>query len=141
MANLYELAGPDGLQISYRSDGIGGPELVYTGPTFPPDNTETLTFIGNGLTIQDSAIGVLITVLTFHTIDSLSTQFTLVVPNVNQVTFESQPINTIGIFTHNRFILPEVIGQTQSYSVVNLEGSVVEWLFPLGKPSLPTEGN
>lgn len=118
--NLYELTGAGGIQITYTpSDSNGKPDLNYV------DATRNLSFNGDQVAIQASPLGSLVTVFLVRPVDSGSTTLTVLVPSVSLETTASQPINTIGIITENRFNPVEfhIPRQTQVYSVIPLQGS------------------
>lgn len=126
--NLFQLHG-GGLQITYSTTGIDGkPHFGYH------DAQQSLSFSGDQITTEPTAIGTLVTVRIRMTIDSGSTTFSLLVPTINFDMDKSVPISTIGITTVHKFsIIPALRhGQTELYNVTRLTGtaSQVHFLAP-----------
>jgi hypothetical protein len=130
--NLYSLhsnviqGGEFSIHVLYSTSGIDGkPHFEYHDPN------QTLSFSGDQIQSTDSPIGTLVTVTTRRTIDAGSTTFTLVVPKVNLGVSNSTHINTLGVTTIHRFsIVPPLnLGQTELYTVTNLQGIAEAVLF------------
>lgn len=129
--NLFQLHGKS-LNISYSSSGLDGkPHFSYQ------DVHKSLQFTGDEIRTLETEIGLLVTVNLQVTIDSGSTTFSLLLPNVNlddqvqQGAGMSAPITTEGITTIHRFSLIPALnrGQTELYSVVQLTGTAQFVLF------------
>jgi hypothetical protein len=121
-ANYYQVHG-GGLQITYSTAGLDGkPHFGYH------DAHESLSFSGDQITTEPTAIGTLVTVRIRLTIDSGSTTFSLLVPTTNLDLDASVPISTIGITTNHKFsIIPALRhGQTELYGVTQLTGTASE---------------
>jgi hypothetical protein len=137
-ANYYQLHG-GGLQVTYSTTGIDGkPHFGYH------DALQSLSFSGDQITKEATAIGTLVTVRIRMTIDSGSTTFSVLIPTVNLDLDTSVPISTIGITTNHKFsIIPALRhGQTELYNVTQLTGtaSQVEFLVPLPHPEPVASG-
>lgn len=119
--NLYELIEAGGrTQITFTPNGSNGKShLNYS------DATYNLSFEGDQeITIKDSSLGRLVTVVLRHTVDAGSTTFTLVIPPVKMQRTMNLPIRTLGVIAENRFSLTHPFeGQLQYDHVVDLEGS------------------
>lgn len=108
---FYELTDAAGNLFIYQP---AGPTLWYGPPASQTQYTPTILNSPLG-----SLVSVTLTPLSFPFIHHL----TLVIPNVNMGTAPSQPINTIAIFTTDRFNFPfNVVGQLQSSTIVSLSG-------------------
>jgi hypothetical protein len=117
--DLYQVQGR-GIHVTYSTSGFDGkPHFDYQ------DAHQTLHFVGDQIRVADSEVGSLVTVNIRVTVDSGSTTFTLLVPQVNLGTSVSAPITTVGLTTQHRFsIVPKFNhGQTELYAVVVLTGS------------------
>ena len=116
---LYELRGP-GLYVSYSTTSFDGtPRFTYRG------HRQSLNFSGKEIQTETTAIGTLVTVTTARTIDSGSTTFTLLVPNVNLGDEQKTRITTQSTITRHKFsMLPKLNqGQTQTYTTLPLRGT------------------
>jgi hypothetical protein len=123
--NLYRLQGHN-LQVTFSSSGFDGqPHLQYH------DAFQTLHFSGDEIRILTTEIGALVTVTIRMTVDSGSTAFTMLVPNVNLEGINSVDITTYGITTIRRFsIVPEFNqGQLDTYAVTELRGTAAHVVF------------
>jgi hypothetical protein len=123
--NLYRLHGHN-LQVIYSSSGFDGqPHLQYH------DAFQTLHFSGDEIRTVSTEIGMLVTVTTRMTVDTGSTAFTMLVPQVNLEESDSVNITTYGITTIRRFsIVPEFNqGQIDSYAVTELRGTAAHVVF------------
>ena len=124
--NLYCLhnnviqGGQFSLHVVYSTTSITGqPHLQYN------DAIQTLAFTGDQIRTTESPIGTLVTVTTRRTVDTGSTTFTLVIPQINLGKSMSAHINTFGITTIHRFsvVTPLNLGQTELYTVTELLGT------------------
>lgn len=118
-ANLFELSS-NTIQITYSTTSIlGGPMLSYR------DNVRSLSFRGEDIRIEQTALGDLVTV-TLETIPDLRTvTFSLVVPTLTVMTQSSGTrIKVLGITaTAPTTIAGPPPGPEQLYSAVYLRGS------------------
>jgi len=117
--NLYILTGADGVQITYTpSDSSGKPDLNYV------DASRNLSFNGDQVSIEQSALGSLVTVILVKTVDTGNTTFTVLIPNVNLGDTGRQPIKTVGIVTVNHILFAApLVGQRQLYTINELKGT------------------
>lgn len=123
--NLYELSG-GGIHVTYSTSGVGGqPQFTYH------DALQVKNFTGNQITTLPTSIGTLVTVTIHITVDSGSTTFSVLLPNVNLPTgpFGSANITTEGITTLHKFSIFQVQGQTEFYTVVPMHGAARHVLF------------
>ena len=117
--DLYQLASGQ-LQVSYRpSDLDGQPHFTYQ------DGDRKLDFKAGDIRTSTSELGTLVTVSTQVTVDTGSTTFTLIVPNVSLDAGGSAPIATQGITTTHHFSLFRNAdeGQTGFYTLTALSGT------------------
>ncbi|HEV3042197.1 MAG TPA: hypothetical protein VHA33_30840 [Candidatus Angelobacter sp.] len=132
--NLFRLHGHN-LQVTYSTSGFDGiPHLQYH------DAFQTLHFSGDQIRTQPTEIGTLVTVTIRMTVDSGSTAFTLLVPNVNlEEETNMVDITTFGITTIRRFsIVPEFNeGQLDSYAVTELRGTAARVVFATVAAKVP----
>jgi hypothetical protein len=127
--NQFTLHGHN-IHVVYTANGFEGK------PTFSyHDAAQTLSFKGDQVKVLDSPIGKLVTVTLRLTPDSGSTQFTLLVPDVNlSASGDKQAhIETLGITTLHRFsLVPSLlVGQLETYSQVDLRGTAQSVIVPL----------
>ncbi len=125
--NVYRLHGHQ-LHVVYLPTGAGGlPHFTYQ------DALQTLNFTGDQIRTVDTEIGTLVSVTIRATVDSGSTEFTLLVPTVNLGSTKSAHIQTEGITTIHRFSIfpPAMLGQTELYSTTRLYGTADEEIIPL----------
>jgi hypothetical protein len=100
-----------------------------TGATFHyQDTTRNLTFTAQQIrTVPVPDLGTLVSVTIFLTVDSGSSTFTVLLPNVNLAPppNSSAPVKTEGITTAHHFsLVPALLhGQTEFYSVTPLSGA------------------
>lgn len=118
-ANLFELSSST-IQVTYSTTNIlGGPILSYR------DNTRSLSFRGDDIRIEGTALGDVVTV-TLETIPDLRTvTFSLIVPIVTVMTQSSGTrIKVLGITaTAPTTIAGPPPGPEQLYSAVYLRGA------------------
>src|SRR4051812_46159944 len=116
-ANYYQLHGHQ-LSVTYTTAGIDGqPSLEYQ------DAHQMLHFHGTDVRRVDSEIGQLVTVTIRRTVDTGSTSFTLLVPQVRLSGVGQQaPVTTQGITTIHRFSVLPIRGQTELYHFTALTG-------------------
>ena len=117
--NLYRLHGHH-LHITYSTSGIDGkPHFQYHDPF------QTLQFSGAEIRTLASEIGTLVTVTIRLTVDTGSTSFTLVVPQVNLDQSNHAHITTFGVTALHRFSVVPAFneGQTELYTVTKLSGT------------------
>ena len=117
--NLYELSG-EGIHITYSTTSFAGPPLF----TYQ-DANQSKQFMGDQIRTVETEIGTLVTVTTFLTVDSGSTTFTVLIPQVNLRSADSVSISTEGIATVHRLRIvgPPLQGQTEVYTVYALTGT------------------
>ena len=118
--NMYQLTGGH-LHVTYSTTSINGqPHLNYQ------DGSQTLSFIGNQIRQTETDIGTLVSVTVRMTVDTGSTEFSLLVPAVN-LTDPSSPaiIHTYGITTVHRFstVAAANHGQVENYTTTELSGN------------------
>jgi hypothetical protein len=117
--NVYHLNGHH-LHITYSTTSFGGkPQFDYQ------DTQRTLHFEGDDIRTVELEIGTLVTVTIQITVDSGSTVFSLLIPQVNLERNEQGQIHTEGLTTMHRFSLIPALnrGQMDLYSVVSLRGT------------------
>jgi|ERR1041385_3872538 hypothetical protein len=124
--NLFQVHGRH-LHVTFSTTSINGqPRFTYQ------DAHGSQSFEGDAIRSVESEIGTLVTVTIARTVDSGSTSFTLLVPNVNLDQDISVPITTEGITTIHRFSIVPAFnhGQTEIYRVDPLRGtaSLVDFL-------------
>jgi len=116
---LYQLHGK-GLCVTYSTTSIEGrPRFSYQ------DSQENKSFSGDEITVTQSPIGALVTVVIRVVPDAGSTSFSVLIPLVNlSSSAPSAPISTDGITTvHRSSIAPALdLGQIQTYHVAKLSG-------------------
>ena len=119
--NLFTLAG-GGLTVTLALSGIDGkPHFQYQ------DIHRALQFTGDEITIEDTALGTLASVVIVRTVDVGSTVFTLLVPQVNLAGATSHVISTIGVTAMHRTTIGGLgHGQLTSYHVTHLHGSAAQ---------------
>ena len=127
--NFYRLSG-GGIQISYRTEGFRAPFLTYQDPH------HALTFSGDQVRVVDVPdLGTIVSVTLMLTVDSGSTTFSVLLPQVNlpNQLGASEPVRTEGITTMHRFSLfpPLDLGQREFYTVVALSGTASRVIVPL----------
>ncbi len=125
--NVYRLHGRE-LHVTYLPVGAGGlSHLTYQ------DAVQTLNFTGNQVRVVDAEIGRLVSVTIRMTVDTGSTEFTVLIPTVNLGSSKTDHIETIGITTIHRFsLVPSLnLGQTELYSCTRLRGTAAEEIIPL----------
>jgi hypothetical protein len=117
--NLYELSG-NNLHITYSTTSLDGkPHFTYQ------DAQQTLNFRGDDIRATATEIGTLVSVTTRRTVDTGSTTFTVLIPNVGLDPAQPAHIRTEGITTLHRFsVIPAFNhGQKDIYTVVPLSGT------------------
>lgn len=118
--DLYRLSGGK-MQVNYSTTSINGqPRLTYQ------DGAQTLSFAGEQIRQTKTEIGTLVSVTLRMTVDSGSTEFTLLVPSVNLAGASATvPVRTYGITTTHKFsVVPAANqGQTQLYTTTELSGT------------------
>jgi len=117
--NLYQLQGHH-LHVSYATSSIDGqPHFNYQ------DAHQMLHFKGKEIRTVELEIGTLVTVTIRLTVDSGSTSFSVLLPQVNLDQTQQAHITTEGITTlHRLSLVPQFNkGQTQLYTVTRLTGT------------------
>ena len=112
------------------------PILQYEGPE------GTLTFSGDQVVTQSTALGTLYTV-TLNIVPDLRTlSFTLVLPPVINKTNSPQPFKTIAVKweRHTTLVGPPPTGAELSYSVIKMHGTAERVAIPLTVASPPQPG-
>jgi hypothetical protein len=114
--NLFELSNQE-IHVTYSSTSFTGQaQLSYHSPT------GILTFQGQDIRIEQSELGILVSVTIVKTIDTGSTSLTLLLPHVNLAGSTQQPIHTVAIITRHLFgVLPRT-GAQELYKVEHLSG-------------------
>lgn len=122
--NLFSLSG-GGLTVSLALSGIDGkPHFSYQ------DAHQSLSFSGDEITIEETALDTLATVTLVRTVDVGDTTFTLLVPRVNLLGAASHVIYTVGITTTHRTTIAGLgHGQLTTYHVTELCGSAAQVQF------------
>ncbi len=119
-ANMFSLTG-GGLHIGYSTTSIDGkPRMSYQDPM------RSLSFQGDEIRKVECDLGAVVSVTIVRTIDSGSTTFSLLVPNVIlPAPFSNVPIHTDGITTHHAFSIVPALnqGQRDFYEVTRLHGT------------------
>lgn len=125
--NIYHLQGHQ-LHITYVPMGAGG-KAWFTYQ----DTNGTRTFSGDQVRTTDTEIGQLVSVLLHVTVDSGSTEFSVLLPTVNLGASKHATIQTEGITTIHRFsIVPiSLQGQTELYTFTHLTGTAENAIIPL----------
>src|SRR5215475_4468342 len=94
---LFELSG-NGILVNYSTSSLAGqPQFFYQ------DAFQSKQFSGKDIQTVDSVLGKLVTVFLLRTVDTGSTTFTLLVPNVNLPPSNFSNITTEGITTLHKF--------------------------------------
>jgi hypothetical protein len=115
--NMYSLDG-GGIHATYSTTSFQGkPLFTYH------DAVQFKNFSGDEIKVLETDIGTLVTVVIHITIDRGSTTFSLLLPHVNLGTNTAANITAIGVTTLNRFPLIPIPGQTQSYTVYDMQGT------------------
>ncbi|MGH8884112.1 MAG: hypothetical protein ACRDYX_02830 [Egibacteraceae bacterium] len=119
--NLFNLAGPDDLEITYSTTSFTGqPQFRYK------DEKDDLSFSGDGIGVLVTKIGTLVTVTLKHVPDEKIVTFTLLLPNINLDDGEDVRFKTVGIKTTDRssaFVVPgSLTGALQTYRTRKLDG-------------------
>jgi hypothetical protein len=117
--NLYRLRGQD-LQVMYWTFGIDGRPLFQYR-----DSSQTLEFSGDEIRTLESEIGTLVTVTIRPTIDTGSTSFTVVIPQVHLDQSKQDQITTFGVTTVHRLSPIPIFnqGQRELYTITELSGT------------------
>jgi hypothetical protein len=115
--NLYELHG-GGIHVTYSTTSISGQPLFSYH-----DAVQVKNFSGNEIKAVQTDIGTLVTVVIHLTIDSGSTTFSLLLPNVILPASNVAHITAEGITTLHRFSIPPPVGQTEFYTVRTMHGT------------------
>lgn len=126
--NLFNLTGPDGIEITYSTTSITGqPQFRYK------DEDRDLNFSGADLTILDAQIGTLVTVILAHVPDEKIVMFTLLLPHINLDGGNEVGFKTLGIKTTDRssaFVAPgSSTGALQTYKRRKLKGTAQQVTF------------
>jgi hypothetical protein len=124
--NSYSLTG-GGIHVGYSTTGIDGkPHFNYQ------DAKGSRSFSGSEITVDKTAVGDVVTVVIYKTVDSGSTTFSMLIPAVN-LPAPDQPvaIDTDGITTVHRFsIVPGLDrGQMELYCVTPMCGTASHLVF------------
>lgn len=117
-ANLLTLS-HDQLTITLGPTLTAQRQLVYQ------DAHRHLSFTGDALETEQTALGTLVTVQLSATPDLGATTFTVLVPAVSVLPGEAVPVRTVGITTvHRTSLAPQLQhGQADSYTVTKLDGT------------------
>jgi len=111
--------------VSLALSGIDGkPHFSYQ------DAHQSLSFSGDEITLEETALDTLATVTLVRTVDVGDTTFTLLVPRVNLLGSASHVIYTVGITTTHRTTIAGLgHGQLTTYHVTELCGSAAQVQF------------
>jgi hypothetical protein len=123
---MYQLHG-GGIHVTYSTTSISGKPLFNY-----QDANGAQSFSGDQINVTPTPIGSLVTVTIRRTVDSGSTSFSVLVPNVNLPGVDQAvPIQTEGITTIHRFSIVPAFnrGQTELYSVTALYGTAAHLVF------------
>jgi hypothetical protein len=111
--NLYELSG-NGILVTYATTSFGGqPQFYYQ------DALQSKSFSGQDIQTVETVLGRLVMVFLVRTVDSGSTTFTLIVPNVSLPASNSSSITTL----HRFLIVKPPQGQIENYTFHQLTGT------------------
>jgi hypothetical protein len=89
--NLFELSNHE-IHVTYSSTSFTGQaQLNYHSPT------GVLNFQGQDIRVENSELGILVTVSIFRTVDTGYTSLTLLLPHVNLTRSTQQNISTVAI--------------------------------------------
>ena len=123
--NMYQVSG-GGIHVTYSTTSLQGQPLFNYHDAFQVKN-----FTGNQITTLQTSIGKLVTVTIHMTVDSGSTTFSVLLPNVNlpDGLFGSANITAEGITTVHRFSIFHIQGQTEFYTAVPMQGTAAHVLF------------
>jgi hypothetical protein len=128
--DVYDLSG-HGVTITYLPTAAGGlAQLTYQ------DHQRTEHFSGNQIRkVQVPDLGTVVSVTIVPTVDTGSTTFSVLIPNINlpDQRGASAPVVTEGISTVHKFsILPAANqGQRETYTVIPLHGTALLTIIPL----------
>jgi len=122
--NQYHLHG-EAISVTWYPDGAG-PVVAGKGRTgfVYQDASRSLVFgTEEGIKVETSALGTIVTVVIARTVDVGDTTFSLLVPPVVLPTPAGVPVETVGVTTVNR-LLAGVLGHPQrsTYTVTQLRG-------------------
>jgi hypothetical protein len=124
--NAYSLHGGS-IHVGYSTTGIDGkPHLNYQ------DANGSHSFSGDQITVNKTAIGDVVTVVIFRTVDSGSTTFSVLIPQVNLTAPDLPlPIETEGITTVHRFSIVPAFnhGQMELYCLIPMTGTASHLVF------------
>ena len=126
--NRFDLQGIGvNVHITYSTtSNTGQPIFSYT------DSEGTRNFTGNQISTQETNMGMLVTVALRMTVDTGGTALTLLVPAIN-LGGSAQEFKTIAVVTTTRISIPfPVKGASQSYEVINLQGTADNVIPTLG---------
>ncbi len=125
--DVYRLHGHE-LHVVYMPVGAGG--LTHFSYQ---DAVQTLNFTGDQVRTLDTEIGTLVSVTIRMTVDTGSTEFSVLIPTVNLGPTKTAHIETEGITTIHRFsLIPSLMqGQTELYSCKHLTGTADSEIIPL----------
>ena len=122
--NLFSLSG-GGVTVSLALGGFDGkPHFSYQ------DSHQSLSFSGDEITLEETALDTLASVTLVRTADFGDTTFTLLVPRINLLGATSHVIHTVGITTVHRTTIAGLgHGQLTTYHVTRLYGSAAQVQF------------
>jgi hypothetical protein len=118
--NLYQLHG-GGIVVNYATTGIDGkPHFQYH------HGAVAKAFVGTDeIEAVETALGTVVSVTIFITVDSGSTSFSVLIPRINATAGQSTTVSTEGITTTHRFSVVPAFdhGQLDGYTVTALQGT------------------
>lgn len=115
--NFFTLSGR-GVTITLLLNGVDGrPVLTYH------DSHQATNFTGDEVTIEDTALGQLVSVTTVKSIDAGYTVLSMVLPTINLLG-DQHHVDTIGVTSaHRTTLIGPGHGQLASYHVIHLHGT------------------
>jgi hypothetical protein len=119
------------LKINYSTSGIQGrPTLSFN------DGNETLDFQGDEIRVLNTEIGKLVSVTIALTVDSGSTEFSFLIPQIEVAgQGTQQAFETVGIKTVHKVSLgPQPPGVREKYEVHYLKGTAESVQFLAARP-------
>lgn len=115
--NLFELRGQD-VSVSYSTSSISGQPLFQY-----KDSNREVNRSGDEIRRVETEIGTLVTITLVMTIDTGSTDFSVLIPRIRLPSSNEARVATVGITTVNRLSFLPGPTQLQVYSTVRLNGT------------------
>jgi hypothetical protein len=118
--NRYQLSG-GGIVVNYTTTGLDGkPHFQYHR------GAVAKAFVGaDEIEAIETALGTVVSVTIFLTVDSGSTSFSVLIPRINATAGQRTTVNTEGITTTHHFSIVPAFdhGQLDAYTVTALHGT------------------